>query len=175
MSQRIQHLQTFLTNKKPTSITAHKPKPRKVTRCGRPSDRLTHHQIIQAVRVAEFDVAKQGRILRWRCRQNHDPEIYYTYRYQRSDGVHVWCEACGATSHWDEIHYHADDNPQEVFTGEVHDACCVCGYEWNEGEERVKCSRCGLYFCIDCGYVGMKICAVCVDLMEKETCKWWRN
>jgi hypothetical protein len=109
MTQQIQtvQLQTFLADKQPEAITRPRQYAPKVERCGRPSDRLTRHQIKQAIRIAQFDMEKQGRILRARCAQHGDQNL--TYRYQQGDGVHVWCEICGWTTHFDEYHYQGSD------------------------------------------------------------------
>ena len=109
MSQHIKQLQTFLTGAKPAPITYphqfQKPKPK----IGRPSERLSRDQLKQAMRICEFDVMKQGRIYRWRCPFHGDQSL--SYRYQRGDGVHAWCEVpgCMITTHWDEYHYRGSD------------------------------------------------------------------
>jgi ribosomal protein S27E len=102
--------QCFLTSKNPVLITKENSKSFgvKIERCGRPSDRLTNHQIKQAIRIVQFDMEKQGRIMRAKCPQHGTENL--TYRYQTSDGVHVWCEICGWTTHFDEIHYQGSDN-----------------------------------------------------------------
>lgn len=119
MSQRIKHLQTFLTDAEPQPITEkhqfQKPQPK----IGRPSERLSRDQLNQAMRICEFDVMKQGRIYRWRCPFHGDKAL--SYRYQKSDGVHAWCEVpgCNRTTHWDEYHYRGSDYS-------IHNGClCI--------------------------------------------------
>ncbi len=107
MSQQQQQYQAFLTpNKKPAPITKNNPPPNR--NCGRPSDRLSRHQLKQAMTIVQFDMMKQGRIFRWTCPRGHSSD-YLTYRYQKSDGVHAFCEICGATNHWDEIHFNGQE------------------------------------------------------------------
>jgi hypothetical protein len=101
--------QTFLvSDKQPEPVAAYKKKHADILikRCGRPSERLTEAQLAQATRILMFDVAKQGRIRRAQCPTHARKAL--TYHYQVSDGVHVFCEACGWTTHFDEYHYHAE-------------------------------------------------------------------
>jgi hypothetical protein len=115
-----QQAQCFLiTTKKPELITKtntfQKPKPT----CGRPSDRLSSHQLKQAMAIVCFDMKKQGRILLWGCPEHGDQAL--SYRYQKGDGVHAWCEVPGckanhgkpATNHWDEFHFQGQDDEDE--------------------------------------------------------------
>jgi hypothetical protein len=78
---------------------------KKSARCGRPSQRLTDAQLHQAVAILTFDLYKQGRIRKWQCPQHG--RVALTYRYQKSDGVHVWCEVpgCKRTTHFDEVNF----------------------------------------------------------------------
>jgi hypothetical protein len=106
--------QAFLiSTKQPEPITEknqyQKPKPT----CGRPSDRLTEHQLKQAMAIVSFDMKKQGKISKCKCPQHGKTAL--SYRYQKSDGIHLWCEipGCRYTNHFDEIHFAGQDDEEE--------------------------------------------------------------
>ena len=82
-----------------------------VKKCGRPAERLTEAQLHQAMRICMFDVGKQARISKAQCPRHGRQAL--TYHYQTSDGVHVFCEICNWTTHFDEIHFHAE-KPQKI-------------------------------------------------------------
>lgn len=82
-------------------------------RCGRPNQRLTEPMIRHALRIVTFDVARRGKLRRWRCPNGHSKE-YVEYKYQRSDGVHVFCAVCGATSHFDEYNFHSSKKREDL-------------------------------------------------------------
>jgi hypothetical protein len=82
-------------------------------RCGRPNQRLTEPMIRHALRIVTFDVARRGKLRRWRCPNGHSKE-YVEYKYQRSDGVHVFCAVCGATSHFDEYNFHGSKKREDL-------------------------------------------------------------
>ena len=111
-NQKIMQRQAFLiADKQPEEITLKKTFQKPSERCGRPSDRLSRHQIKQAIRIATFDIEKQGRILRWKCPDHGDTNL--SYRYQTGDGVHAWCESCSKTTHFDEYHFNGQEDNEE--------------------------------------------------------------
>jgi hypothetical protein len=82
-----------------------------VSRCGRPSERLTEAQINHALRIATFNVNKQNAIGAASCPIHGKQSL--TFKYQQSDGVHVFCEVCNWTTHFDEYHYAPDEDDEE--------------------------------------------------------------
>ncbi len=81
--------------------------------CGRPSDILSRHQLKQASAILTFDIYKQGRINRVRCPVHGD--LLLAYRYQKSDGIHVRCDApgCCFKTHFDEVHFDGRETEEE--------------------------------------------------------------
>ncbi len=86
---------------------------------GRPYDRLTAHSLLMAMRICELDIQKKGKIWLSVCPEHQRRAL--TYRYQRGDGVHVWCEYCGWTTHFDEYNYHPIEDPTYYGEGNTYD------------------------------------------------------
>jgi hypothetical protein len=88
-----------------TAAATKTPKRFKLNRLGRPNHRLNDAQLKQAAAIITFDLYKQGRIRRWQCPRHG--RVALSYRYQKSDGVHAWCEVpgCKKTTHFDEVHF----------------------------------------------------------------------
>jgi hypothetical protein len=95
--------QAFLTDKEPAEIKrGNRHIGFKVERCGRPSERLTRKQLQHAMNICTFDMAKQGRIWRWKCPTHNQTALTYHFA---ADGVHVFCEACGLTNHFELVNF----------------------------------------------------------------------
>lgn len=78
-------------------------------RKGRPDQEWTDQESRENARLLMFDQFKQSRISRWQCPTPGHGRKYVLMRYQKSDGVHIRCLACGATTHFDETHYQGTD------------------------------------------------------------------
>jgi hypothetical protein len=118
--QQTRQFQCFLIEtKKPQQITKTKTFQKPRPTCGRPSDRLSSHQLKQAMAIVELDIKKQGRISQWGCPVHGKQAL--SFRHQQGDGVHAWCEVPGckanhgkpATNHWDETHFNGVDDEDE--------------------------------------------------------------
>ena len=110
--QKVIQKQSFLVSDKlPEEITQKKQFQKPSLNCGRPSDRLSEHQLKQAIAIVSWDMMKMGKIRKWECRQHGRTAI--TYRFQVGDGIHVWCEICGQTSHFQDYHFDGREDTEE--------------------------------------------------------------
>ncbi len=80
------------------------------TGVGRPSQRLTPELIKKVIELVDFDMKKQGKILRWACPVHGKAGL--EYRMAKGDGAHAWCTFCGKTTHWDLYHFDGGENEQ---------------------------------------------------------------
>jgi hypothetical protein len=161
----ITQLQSSLNPEQPPRpvITKTDPAKKFMRRCGRPLDALSRFQMDQALNIFTFDVAKQSRIYLWKCPEHGSR--YLLYRYQPSDGVHVSCKLCNAKLHVDEVHFHGGESGDfQAISNNTFFGCRVCGVELMYGVDSIyRCSKCGLAFCITCGYIEVGICDNCAE------------
>jgi len=103
--------QTFFDGK-PTEILIEKQKFKRPKQApGRPSERISEDELKKAIRIIQWDMQKQGAIMRWRC--PHHGKLERTFDVD-IDGVRVWCEVCGLTTHFMTYNY----NPADI----IHDS-----------------------------------------------------
>jgi hypothetical protein len=98
--------QTFFDGK-PTEILVEKQKFKRPKQApGRPSERISEDELKKAIRIIQWDMQKQGTIMRWKCPQHGKLERTFDVDV---DGVRVWCEICGLTTHFMTYNYNPTD------------------------------------------------------------------
>lgn len=103
--------QTYFDGK-PTEIILEKQRFKRPKQApGRPNERISEDELRKAIRIIQWDLQKQGTIMRWRCPQHGKLERTFDVDL---DGVRVWCEICGLTTHFMTYNY----NPSDI----IHDS-----------------------------------------------------
>jgi len=98
--------QAFLTNREPEEITEKKTFQKPTTACGRPNERISESQLNKAVQIVSWDMAKQGKVKQWSCPEHGKANRSFDVS---PDGVRVWCETCGKTTHFELSNFQGCD------------------------------------------------------------------
>lgn len=99
--------QAFLTSREPEEITVKKTFQKPSQQCGRPNERISESQLNKAIQIVSWDMAKQSKIRRWSCPDHGKTNRSFDVS---PDGVRVWCETCGKTTHFELFQWDGRQN-----------------------------------------------------------------